>query len=121
MPLGHLTTNINATAAAAAACTLTLPTPAAGKRHQILLLEITAYSTAARTGGATPVIVTTTNLGGLAWRLQSAAAVGTKEVITLVGDAVAPITAAVEALATTIVCPATTSIIWNVNCIYTAA
>lgn len=121
MPLGHLTTNLNANGAAAAAVTLTLPTPATGKRHQILSLEITLYNSAARTGSATPVVVTTTNLGGLSWRFQSAGAIGTKEVVTLTGHPGAPVTAAAEALATTIVCPATTGIIWNVNCVYTAA
>lgn len=107
---------VTATGVAAAAVTLTLPA-VASQSHNICVLEIEAYSSAARTGGVTPVIITSTNLpGNLAWTFSSAAAAGTTD--TKLYIPARPLVASVAGTATTIVCPATTSIIWRVNCIY---
>lgn len=107
---------VTGTAATGVALTVTLPAVAA-VRHYITSLEITAYSTAARTGGATPVIVTTTNLpGSPAYTFATAAAIGTTDRYML-----APTTAIVSTTvntATTVVCPLTTGVIWRVNVSY---
>jgi hypothetical protein len=68
---------VTAVGAAAAAVTLTLPA-VAGLFHNISLIEIELYSTAARTGVAAPITVTTTNLpGSPAFLFSTAAAIGT--------------------------------------------
>lgn len=109
---------LSATAAAGSALTLTLPA-VANQFHLISSLEITAYSTAARTGSATPVVVSTTNLGGLAWTFASAAAVGTTDVRTR-EDGV-PLRSATLGAATTIVCPATAGVLWRASVTYWTA
>ena len=95
---------------------MTLPAVASLK-HYITFIEITAYSTAARTGGATPVVVTTTNLPGTpAYTFATAAAIGATDRYM-----VTPATAIVSSTAntaTTIVCPLTTGVIWRVNVHY---
>lgn len=104
---------ITATGATGAGVTLTLPA-SPGKFHNIAYLEISAYSTAARTGSATPIVVTSTNLSGSAFTFATAAAIGTtdKQILQQL------IKSAVANTATTIVCPATTGIIWRVNVFY---
>jgi len=107
---------VTATGAAAAAVTLTLPAVAA-LAHYISMIEIVAYTTAARTGGVTPVLVTSTNLpGSNVWDFQTAAAVGTSERQVFTPNS--PIRSSVVNTNTTIVCPATASIIWRVNVYY---
>lgn len=104
-----------ATGIAGAAVTLTLP-QTANVRHLVHKIQVDAYTTAARTGGAAPVVVTTTNLNGLAFTFGSAGAVGTVE-----RDSIdAPFGANTDTVntATTIVCPATTSVIWRVIVAY---
>lgn len=111
--------SVTATGAAAAAVTATLPA-VAGQFHYITGYEIEAYSTVARVGGVTPVIVTSTNLpGSTAWTFATAAAVGTTD--TKWYQTVNPIRSSVANTATTIVCPATVSIIWRVNVYYFTA
>ena len=104
-----------ATGIAAAAVTLTLPQTASA-RHRITQIQVDAYTTVARNGTATPVVVTTTNLNGLAFTFGSAGAVGAVErdsILSLNG-----VDADVANTATTIVCPATASVIWRVNVVY---
>lgn len=109
------TEKITAVGAAAAAVTLTLPAPPAGQFHYIDALELTLYSSAARTGSATPVTVSSTNLG-LTWTFESAGAIGTAIRYALSSNRPAKSSAA--ATATTIVCPAVTGGIWRVNAVY---
>jgi hypothetical protein len=110
---------VTATGAAAAAVTLTLPA-VAGQFHYITHIEITKYATAAITGGATPVLVTTTDLpGNPVFTFETAQAVGT--VVNRVYEPSKPLKSSTVNTATTIVCPATTSVIWRVNVWYTAA
>jgi hypothetical protein len=110
---------VTATGAAAAAVTLTLPA-VASKFHYISLIEIVAYSTVARTGGVTPVLVTSTNLpGNPVWTFATAAAIGTTD--TKLYVPADELKSSVINTATTIVCPATASVIWRINVWYFTA
>lgn len=110
------TLSVTATGAAAAAVTLTLPA-VIGLFHNISYLSITAYTTVARTGTATPVIVTTSNLSGSpAFTFASAAPIGTTDIKSF--DFPQPVKSLVANTATTIICPATASIIWRINIFY---
>ncbi len=107
---------VTATGAAGAAVTLTIPA-ATGLFHYLTLLEIVRYATAAITGTATPVVVTTTNLPCTpAFTFATAAAVGTADVRSYVSGT--PLRSAAAGTATTIVCPAIASVIWRVNAVY---
>lgn len=111
---------VTATGAAAAAVTLNLPA-IAGQFHHLTHLTITRYATAAVTGTATPIIVTSTNLpGNPQWTFARAQAIGTTDIqsLQLSGH---PLRSSVLNTATTIVCPATTSVIWRVTAIYYGA
>jgi hypothetical protein len=111
---------VTATGAAAAAVTLTLPA-IAGQFHYITSIQINGYATAAVTGTATPVLVTSTNIpGNPVWTFARARAVGTTDIqsLTLAGNA---LKSSVVNTATTIVCPATTSILWRVTVTYYGA
>lgn len=108
---------VTATAAAAAAVTLTIPAAGAGLSHYLTTIEITAYTTVARTGTATPIVVTTTNLpGALAWTFATAGAVGATDI--RVPTLTTPLKSSSANTATTIVCPATASVIWRVTAAY---
>lgn len=111
---------VTATGAAAAAVTLTLPAAGAGLFHYICSLEITLFSTAARTGSATPVLVTTTNLpGSPVYTFGSAGAIGTTD--RYMPLLTAPLRSSVANTATTIVAPATTAALWRLNATYYAS
>lgn len=107
---------LSANAAAGSAVTLTIPAPPAGQRIRLNTIEIVAYSTAARTGTATPVIVTTTNMNGLTFWFSTAAAIGTLE--RVVFQPKEPFDGPTQATSMTIVCPATTSVMWRLNVSY---
>lgn len=110
---------VTAVGASGAAVTLTLPAVAA-QFHYITLIEIVKYAAAALTGAAAPVTVTTTNLpGSPAFTFTTAGAIGTSERDTYAS--MKAIKSAVVNTATTIVCPATTGVIWRVNVWYVAA
>lgn len=101
---------------AATSATITLPAPAAGQFHHISAIELILYTSATRTGSATPVSVTSTNLNGFRRLFATAAAIGTVvqyELLTVV-----PMRSQVEATASTIVLPAVTGGIWAYNVIY---
>lgn len=109
--------SVTAVGAAAAAVTVTLPAAGAGLFHYIDSIEITMYNTAARTGTATPVTVTSTNFPTAnAWTFPSAGAIGTTTPYMM--SANRPIKSATANTNTTIVCPATTGVIWRVNVFY---
>jgi hypothetical protein len=110
-------TGVTNTGTSGSAVTLTLAAPGAGLYHHICHLSIVLYAVAALTGGATPVLVTTTNLAGSnVWTFPTALAIGT--VFEYKIEPSNPIRSSVANTATTIVCPATTSVIWRVNCFY---
>lgn len=110
------------TAAAGAAVTATLNTQTATNTIYISKIVITMYNTAARTGGATPVTVTTTNLSvanSLSFIFPSAGAVGTivenqydfsgTPLLAGSGGGTSQIS---------INCPAAASVIWRVSIYY---
>lgn len=107
---------VTATGASGAAVTLTLPATAS-VFHYIQTIEIVKYAVAALTGVATPIVVTTTNLpGNIAFTFGTAQAIGTTLVEGLSG--IDALRSSVVNTATTIVCPATTNVIWRVNVFY---
>lgn len=108
---------VTATAAVNTGVTLTLPAPAAGLFHIITRIEITRFFATAGLAGATPTVVTTTNLpGSMAWSFPTAGALGSSvQVIAAPGQ---PLKSSTAATATTIVCPASTDTIWRVSAIY---
>lgn len=113
---GMITTSIGTIlGTAAAATTLTLAAPGAGLRHYLTYLAINRFGTALLVAGATPVAITTTNLpGALAFSFEADAALaGT--LARYREDFAYPIAAAAQNAATTIVCPATTGVIWRVT------
>jgi hypothetical protein len=114
------TTSVTATGAAAAAVTLTLPAPGAGLFHYITSYEIRLYSTAARTGVATPIVVTTTNIAGSpAFTFDTVGAIGTTIAQTSLFPT--PTKTSVANTATTIVAPAVTGGLWRITVYYFTA
>lgn len=114
--LGQVAPSIGTTVGTAgAATTLTLTAPGAGLRHYITYLSINRFATALLTAGAAPVTVTTTNIpGSLAFSFAAdAAAQGTLD--RWREDFTYPIAASAQNTNTTIVCPATTNVIWRVT------
>lgn len=110
-----------ATGAAAAAVTLTLGAPGVGLRHYLTYLSIVRFPTALLTAGAAPVVVTTTNLpGSLAFSLPAEAAPQGNS-FHWREDFAYPVAASAQNAATTIVCPATTAVIWRVTAGYFVA
>ncbi len=107
---GHATN----TGVAGAAVTLTLPAPPVGLFHHINRIRLERHAASLLTAGSTPVIVTTTNLpGSRAFSIPADAAMqGTVYAVSVDGSA--PLRSSVAATATTIVCPATTNVIWRV-------
>lgn len=102
------------TAAAGTAVTATLPAPAAGYWNHVTGIQITKYCAAAITGTATPIIVTTTGLPGPpSYTFASAGAIGTSEEKDY--RFMSPLRATAAATAVTVVCPATTGVLWRVN------
>jgi hypothetical protein len=103
------------TGAASAAVTLTLAAPGAGLRHYLTYLAINRFASALLTAGATPVLVTTTNLpGAMAFSVPAdAAAQGTMDRYR--EDYSYPIAAVAQNTATTIVAPITTGVIWRLT------
>lgn len=113
---GMVTNSIGtATGASGAAVTLTLASPGTGLRHYLTYLSINRYAAAVLTASATPVVVTTTNLPcSLAFTVPAdAAALGTID--RWREDFAYSIAASAQATATTIVCGATTGVIWRVT------
>ena len=107
---------VSVTGASGAAVTATLPA-VASNFHYISVIHITKYAVAAITGSATPIVVTTTNMSGpLAWTFDTAAAIGTS--LDRFYSFEQPLKSATVNTATTIVCPATTSVIWRINVHY---
>lgn len=120
--LGEVSSNIGTTTGVAgAAVTLTLAAPGAGLRHYLTRLAIERHAAAALTAGATPTLITTTNLpGSLAFSIPVEAAVagGVYEKIT---DPSRPMMSSAQNTATTIVAGAVTSVIWRITALFYVA
>jgi len=112
---------VTANGASGAAVTATLPAAGVGLKHYITKIEMIAFAAAVRVAAATPVLVTTTNVVGTpTFTFQAnAAALGTSEIQDK--NFVLPLATTTANTATTIVCPATTSVIWRVNVFYYVA
>jgi hypothetical protein len=102
-------------ASAGAAITLTLASPGAGLRHYLTYLAINRFATALLTASATPVSVTTTNLPTSLAFLFAADAAPQGSLDRWREDFAYPIAASAQNTATSIVCPATTGVIWRVT------
>ena len=106
---------VTATAAAGAAVTATLPV-VTGMRHYIDFIKVTRSATAALTASATPLLVTTTNLPGSPVLTFGADAGGIGvDVERGLDFGGTGLSASVAATASTIVAPATPSVIWRIN------
>jgi len=114
-------TIVTAVGAAAAAVTCSLASPGAGLRHYITYLSINRFAAATLTPAAVPVNVTTTNLPGSLAFSMGADAMAQGQIDRWREDFAFPIAAAAQATATTIVCPATTGVIWRVTVGYYVA
>jgi hypothetical protein len=117
------TTSVIGTAvgASGAAVTLTIAAPGAGLRHYLTYLSINRFAVATLTAAAAPVTVTTTNIpGSLAFSL-GAEALPQGTLDRWREDFAFPIAVTAQNTATTIVCPATTNVIWRVTAGHYAA
>lgn len=111
------TAAVTVTAASGSAATLTLPAAGVGLFHYVTALDICLYSAAARTGAATPWIVTTTNLPGTpSWTFSTAGAIGATERQWLTPTT--PLKSSASNTATTVVGPAATGGIWRITATY---
>ena len=107
---------VEVTAAAATALTLTIPAPPAGQFHYFTGMFLRLYNSAARTGVAAPIIVTTTNLpGARAFLFPTVGAIGT---IDRLPDMTGVVRASAAATATTFVAPLVTGGIWRLTATY---
>jgi len=114
--VSRVTTSIGTTVGTAgAALTLTLAAPGVGLRHYVTYLAINRFATALLTSAATPVTVTTTNLPGTLAFTRPADAAPQGDLHTLREDFAYPIAAVAQNTATTIVCPATTNVLWRLT------
>jgi hypothetical protein len=107
-----LVTNVGA---AGAAVTLTLTSPGAGLRHYLTYISINRFASALLVAAAVPVTVTTTNLPGTMAFSFPAEAAAQGAIDRYREDFAYPIQSVAQATATTIVCPATTNVIWRVS------
>ncbi len=112
-----MTLGITATAGAGAALTLTVPS-VAGLFHYFDSIRIEHFATALLTAAAAPVIVTTTNLPGTPSFNFPAAAIAQGTVTEKVVNFGAPLRSSAAGTNTTVVCPATTAVIWRATAVY---
>lgn len=111
---------VTVTAATGVAATLSIPA-VAGLFHYITSIEVRLYSTAARTGVAAPILVTTTNIPGTpSLTFDTAGAIGTSLVQQPFAGAT-PLKSLTVNTATTIVAPLVTGGIWRMTATYFTA
>jgi hypothetical protein len=109
---------VSATAAVSTAVTATLPA-VTGLRHYIDRIDVTRSASTALTANAAPVLVTTTNIPGLPSLTfgSNAAAIGDDKTVALDFGA-SGMAASAAGVATTVVCPVATGVIWRINVAY---
>jgi hypothetical protein len=112
---------VTAVGASGAAVTLSIPTPGAGLRQYLTYLSVNRFAAALLTAAAAPVTVTTTNLPGALAFSFAADALAQGQIDRWREDFAFPMAASAQATATTIVCPATTGVIWRVTAGYYVA
>ena len=112
------TISITNTAAAGTGVTLTITAPAAGLFQYLTWLEISHFRAAVLTAGTVPILVTSTNLNGNpTFDFPADAGLQGAIVVKQISPA-APIKAQTAATSVTIVCPATTAVIWRVSALW---
>ena len=109
---------VSVTGATGAAVTATLPAAGTGLFQYISRLLIQRHTSALLTAGATPTIVTTTNMAGGRQFSLPADAAAQGAVFQAWLEQSQPIKASLANTALTIVCPATTGVIWRVTVDY---
>ncbi len=110
--------SVTVTAATGATATLTLPAAGAGFFHYISRLLIQRHTSALLTAGATPTIITTTNMpGSRAFSVPADAAAQGVLYQEFVEPAV-PLRSSAANTATTFVAPLTTGVIWRMTADY---
>jgi hypothetical protein len=122
IPVGNMPSAafaVSANAAVSLGVTCTLPA-VAGMFHYITLIEITKMNGLAITASGTPAFISSTNLPGpLAWTIgngEGGVTIGASSRIVHMPSM--PLKSSVANTTTTIVCPATTGIIWRVTVWY---
>lgn len=111
---GMVTANAGtAIGASGAAVTLTLAAAGQGLRHYLTYLSINRFAAATLTAAATPVTVTTTNIPGSMAFSFAADALAQGQIDRWREDFAYPLASSNQNTATTIVCPATTGVIWR--------
>ena len=105
------------TAATATAATLTLPA-VAGMFHYITRFLIERHTSALLTAGATPTIITTTNLPGARAFSIPADAAAQGQVYREVIEPTVPMKSFAIGVATTVAAPLTTGVIWRLSADY---
>lgn len=110
--------SVTATGAAGAAVTLTLPAPGAGLYQHISRLLVSRFASALLTAAAAPVTVTSTNLPGSRAIDFPADAAAQGTIYSEIVEGMVPLRASAANTAVTIVCPATTGVIWRVTADY---
>ncbi len=115
MWLRPTTAMVTQVSVAGSGATATLPA-VPGLRHIVDFIRVTRSAAALLTAGATPTTVTTSNLPGTPSLTfgQDAAPQGTDKEVVLDFGASGLAVSAINT-ATTVVCPATTNVIWRVN------
>lgn len=113
--------SVTATGTSGAAVTLTLPAPVAGFRQYLTNVRLERHAAALLIAGATPTIITTTNLpGARAYSMPvEAAAAGT--IYEKREEFAIPLAASAQATAVTFVAGAVTSTIWRMIADYYVA
>ena len=109
-------TGVTATGVSGAGVTATLPLVAL-QFHFITFIQIQLYNVANRSGTATPILVTTTNLPGNPVFLFNTQGAG-GEIQEKVFEPSQYIRSTLASTPTTIVCPAVTNVIWRINVWY---
>jgi hypothetical protein len=89
--------------------------------HYIDRIVIQRFATALLTAGATPVLVTTTNLPGTRVFSFPAEAAAQGTMYSEIVEPARPLRSSAAGTATTIVAPATTGVIWRITADYDAA
>ena len=110
--------HVTNTGVAAAAVTLTLAAAGAGLFHYITRLIVQRHTSALLTAGATPVLVTATNLPGSRVFSIPADAAPQGQVFTEIVEPALPMRASAANTATTIVAPVATGVIWRLAADY---
>ena len=109
--------HVTVTAATSTAATLTLPA-VTGMFHYIGRILIERHTSALLTAAATPTIITTTNLPGARAFSIPAEAAAQGQVFREVIEPAVPLKSSAIGVATTIVAPLTTNVIWRMSADY---